>query len=1636
MSSTNPFMLGPTKKSGGSGQSLKSARARFEVPTGSEDSFKGILSSLQSEARSVSGLKALGKEPKKAVKEGILSKLLGQEKGILSAPFRAVSAFIADVGGLNVADEDAAAALKQYNPLEAAYRSAKGEFAVTGGDIGWFKIREGDDFSTRLLKYAGALTYDVTLDPISWFGPQGLVGRKGMAAVISREGSNLLPAATKLLNEAGMESAQLVDKLVTTSVDYAAAKAGAPGAISKLGLVDGAITNEAGKIEVAQNALAGFVAENFYRNGKNETVRALSNLLGSEDVAKKLFQTLPEEARGGFFLKNPITGKPLAKIAGGTGAVIPGTEALVKVANEARFAIAANTPARFLSGHFNGHVGPTWSEVKKGLIGGVTLDGTKRTQLYTYVAYKDALRQARVDVADIGKEGAILLSSARGAKQALKTEDEKIAFDSAIRDSFHNPEVPIAADASEAAKAGAEMATSIADAMRLRNEAMREAGISVGDLGLNQRPTRYTPENIKRLEELGIDVGAEAYSIAQGRQSGIQLIGNKELAKTLGYELPNIPGSVALTAPSLNRYLDELEGPVFDKAGKQIKRFIEDPVEIAADYFASTNRALAQKRFSDSLVAAGIAYRIPPEVTKAIKDREMTAFLSAARNVSPAAQAKIKALRERADKQIQDLLDKAEVTAQTVGARYTAAETAATVARDAEETARMKLQEARRLVANTEPRARQIEQQLTDFARTGVTEQADLATREVRNASSRVSKAKNALEDTTAQIDQIANLDQTMGPEVAQAVAINTAETEAQRTARALSDPAVAQSMAVDAAKIKAMEAQDKLVLETLTSQEAQAARNQAEEFRKSVSSQLVGERLQAYQDFQTALELQFVSSRRLEDATKARRIAVQEAQAALEDTSIARATTLDAFIKDSIDKRIAWLQIRDELGAVKNMTDEEFIRYNGAKLASDEANKTLLKLVGYSSKKAGSEAAGRKFATEVLELTKRLTKDEYTNLTVLSNASRLNSFIDQLENVKYDTKMNVVGDMIASYRALRKNISETEIDNFAKSMSEALTGKKVGLTGTQKGALQRVKIKGTDAILETKTGVSKELQALYNDAGFAKIGSGPNKGNLRIPISMQDMYAAKGVRGVLEDMYKLHTDPSAWVKFITNLYDPLALIWKTGATAGRGPSFILNNMAGGTMNNYLGGVTVRDHLNSAKAVVEMLSVSREIRKLNPDMSYIQQVDLVEKELEKRLSKVLINGKPIAELFMEFLQRGGHLGTDTAWQLQEIGRLGLEKTEKIKKSGGGFTARYTGEAEINKAETAYRKVASFFLDNRVQNYMNEAAQRSEVWLRFAAFQHGWRKFGNLNSAMDFTYMLHFDYQDLSGAEVWLKRLVPFYTWSRNNIPLQFRATLLASDKMRKLYTANEELKAAFGVDGDTEWLNEYLPEYMQKTGGFLTYAKFGGNYLSVFNKLPITDVDKMFRVAYIGDIPLMVPRQSEIAGMIGPVGKTLTEFLTNRNYEYGYEYTSTSDLLLNQAQNIFPYYGTAKRLLSVGGLGAREKRISNLYNVLIGAGLGMSTFDEKQLRRGSMTNSIEVAAQFKKAAAEAGIDAEWLRDQLKKGRNLNQITNDILMGRGDLERVAREKAKKEKAKGPKKMTAGYMDVLQGLRNGQ
>lgn len=275
-------------------------------------------------------------------------------------------------------------------------------------------------------------------------------------------------------------------------------------------------------------------------------------------------------------------------------------------------------------------------------------------------------------------------------------------------------------------------------------------------------------------------------------------------------------------------------------------------------------------------------------------------------------------------------------------------------------------------------------------------------------------------------------------------------------------------------------------------------------------------------------------------------------------------------------------------------------------------------------------------------------------------------------------------------------------------------------------------------------------------------------------------------------------------------VFDNAQNFWKKW-TLGPFPAYHFRNMIGNTWNNYLGDVT------------------------NPKV--YQKAGLIQMKQAR--------GKALTKWEKKIVERAQALGVLERGWFKTV--LGAEAPPSMVEKAGRWAV---------KPAEAGLKVGRHIENNaRLAHFIDKVAK-------------GW---GFDEAALSVKKYL-FDYTELTPFEInVMRRLMPFYTWSRKNIPLQIEHIL---KKPGKTIVPVEKARRALARGEEPE--RRYLPEWLKERWAFRVGQPEAGvaRYFPLESWLPIADIAKLAR-----------PGQA-LAELITPAVKLPTELLMNRSFYF------------------------------------------------------------------------------------------------------------------------------------------------------
>jgi hypothetical protein len=172
--------------------------------------------------------------------------------------------------------------------------------------------------------------------------------------------------------------------------------------------------------------------------------------------------------------------------------------------------------------------------------------------------------------------------------------------------------------------------------------------------------------------------------------------------------------------------------------------------------------------------------------------------------------------------------------------------------------------------------------------------------------------------------------------------------------------------------------------------------------------------------------------------------------------------------------------------------------------------------------------------------------------------------------------------------------------------------------------------------------------------------------------------------------------------------------------------------------------------------------------------------------------------------------------------------------------------------------------------------MTHANEEAEGFLRGTLAMHVMAEGGTVEQAVAAINRVHFDYGDLSHTELGIKRVIPFYTWSRKNIPLQFQQLLTNPKQFNRYGVFTQEVNRMSNPDATT-------PSYFPELGAVRTPFTKGGGHVYATPDLPFNDLNTV----------LQSPKNAvmDVASMVTPVLKTPIEYAMGKQAFKGLDLT-------------------------------------------------------------------------------------------------------------------------------------------------
>ena len=1561
---------------------------------------ENLLRSLASYESNKKVTQSLGGEDKSLPGIGLGKKVLN----VLGLPGRLAQGALMEATGYQTPE------LKEASGLDEVRKLITGEISPSFGELPILAPKEGEGILPRIGRLGASFALDVATDPLSYVSAPASISRQAAAELAVRTAPALLDDVIRL----GSKGESVIDDLARLSPKEKIGEAQLALGLEAAEGTPAAVSAAQGRRAIAEVELGNLIGESLLKGGRREVMRVLEDISGSRAAAMALFKKLPDQVRGGIVLTG-ITGRPLrgpgdqmVRLTQGTGRALG---PVGDVANKVRLNAAAVSAG--IRAPIKGRAGDVYAGVLRG-IRQEAKDGMQaalgRDRLVDAFQIRDALGFSNFTRTQIEGRALAGVAQAVALAKPYRDTDAIDAFNEAYKMGVFSPTATVNETAlSKAQRDGYAAARIVRKEIAELFAEAKAAGVDIGQLGDVETwsPLMLTDEAYDNLQKLGLANRADnPYRSTIGRRSMVEyrIQDDPELMARAGFTDPNNPGVLYLNAIEANKVMRERAiklGKSVDEIEMAGRTFIEDPSMILQRYGNYVANTVANKKFLTRLINAGTIVKDVPVTRKLLNEKVAATFVASLQNLTPALREYATTAGKQAEEELAKLLEPARL-----------------------EEVMLKISQFRRAASDAVKSARLREQDAI-----GVLDKASDAVDAAMPKAADIRARLIAYEDQT--VENATNIRQAEIDGRRQRRLVKQREAEVGVVQERWAQPAAPEDV-FDILELPMARAQ---VDAARTAKEmAQKELSAAKQSRNTARATEVETQLQQIEVYERALAVRNKALEQVESAREARRSAVTNMRKANEDLKLENVRNVEHIVNNYVESmnrvRIMEARIADAATAdERSLLIEQLGNLKDIAKTNKQVVRELL-----SAATTKFDGAASEYGKALMRAAEKLSADQMDALHVLASESRIQKFIETYLTGGRDQAevLAAMGDMYRTFASIRDKIPASVFNTLEDTQKNLISE---GNYGSLVGQLFR----------EEKT--RSELADRLVGGGYAAIAAGRGT---------DELFAASGVLKVMKRIYDTERKPEGWSRFVEDVLDPLLALWKSSVTVGRGPGYTARNVSGGLYMNYLGNVSFEDHKLVFNALVKIKSALADVQRANPNRSYYDNLLAAEARVMPDLNRTRVADMGLGDLMQQLFLRGAFFDTEMSYAAQQVARLGSFSPENAFQRGEPLRRYYTAEAG-SKVEEGFRSTVDFLMTNQVQKFFSDMAQTSEMFLRGAAFIDGYRKYRNLGAAIDQVHLLHFNYQDLGPGDLAIKRLMPFYVWARNNIPAQLRALVMQPGKIQKGFEFNEEFQNSFGAEGDDRWMNQVLPEYMNIANGFLSKFKFADNNIGLMQSLPINDIDRLLS----GDgFPI---RGREVAGMFGPFTVPL-ELLSGQNFGGGAPFRESGEEVPDYYRllslvpyagiregeegktyaapavargfgDLIPQLGLVERLASfvpgvnelVSTQSQRDKARANLLNLTGISGIAGYTTTVVTPK----TINAELTRRIKKQqsniavlAEQAGVDLDWVREQLRNGATPEQVKALLEYGYGQAEETQKSTLKPATRR-------KYLDILEG-----
>ena len=706
--------------------------------------------------------------------------------------------------------------------------------------------------------------------------------------------------------------------------------------------------------------------------------------------------------------------------------------------------------------------------------------------------------------------------------------------------------------------------------------------------------------------------------------------------------------------------------------------------------------------------------------------------------------------------------------------------------------------------------------------------------------------------------------------------------------------------------------------------------------------------------------------------------------------------------------------------------------------------------------KATGGLVAGKVGTTKLLNLPAAVKKADLAQGKISEIAGRLGYELEQATNAgdlakvdRINVALNKLAEDHNAITALLSNVNDTDpeslkvVGNLVNILKSALaTGEKEGEFLTK---LEKDRLFSRRGMVTQRQSLSSVRDSIA--AGLLPVGASPSE--FRMPRGLDNLYADESVKYAVEKYFAVDKGLKL-SPFFNNVYQPYYTLFKQYATVGRPGGYHIRNLTGGWWNNYLGDVNAADHNFSAKVQEASMraedsagagiknamagkptgltgdadriakGIAQLAKSRGSDVVDYEQAQLANYILLDKLSAIKVGNHSLSDIYIAASEQNIFKSNQRLERMRSDARMeGRELADSLLNPNTTNLFRGRTTAELTDLQKKVNALANL----KYLQVSGDAADLSENYIRMAAFISGAKKFGISDggtAASLFTKALQFDYADLSPFERdVLKNIIPFYTWSRHNVPLQFNALLSQPGKFNKISNAQNELQIQFGSQGDSGDMANVVPEWMRDKFGFIAGSSMG-NPLVLGINTPASDLNTFLAFgsgkAGVGKVTQQIISSANplakavIEGVSGVNTFTQTPYSQNgtasplpvdlSGFGIGFKGPNGENLVdaktFGIIKNIIPGLDTVLKL--TGRTGEPDRLLTNYLSAI--GGLTASTLTPAQGAAELNNRASTLITSVERAANALGVDRDWLDAMVSNGATVQEIRDQIAQGYG------------------------------------